>query len=229
MKKYLPLLAFVSLLPLSAHAGAFKTGNFYGSVGGGVAIPQNTSASLSGAITGSGNYHFKDGWSANGILGYHFTDFLAGEAELEYSRVKFDKLSGTLTAGLLGAGSGDIGIDGHAQAFTGLVNGLVTPFNAYGVSPYLGGGVGFASTKTHINSLTFAGTTFAADSGTSKTYFAADGIAGFDARVNDYLSLGGRYQYLWINSASSDTSSGVTEKDGNFKSHVLTAQAVFKF
>jgi opacity protein-like surface antigen len=81
-----------------------------------------------------------------------------------------------------------------------------------------------------IGSETFNGTTVAVNSSESKTHFAADGLAGFDVAVAPGFSLGGRYQYLWINSAeSSDVGAGVTEKDGNFRSHVLTAQAVFKF
>lgn len=191
-------------------------------------MPNNTNMDITGAITGSGKIHYKDGAAFTGALGYHFNDYFAGEAEIAYSRVKFDNISGTLTGGLLGAGTGNIGVDGHASAFTGLLNGIVTPFHNLGFSPYLGGGLGFASTHQTINSETFGGTTVAVNSSDSKTDFAADALVGFDVPVEGF-SLGARYQYLWIKSGDTTTDSSVTEKDGNFSANVLTARATFNF
>jgi opacity protein-like surface antigen len=109
------------------------------------------------------------------------------------------------------------------------LNGVVTPFQGLGFSPYVGGGLGFASTHSTVNSLTDGTTTLTVDSSDSKTDFAADALAGFDVPVAQGFSLGARYQYLWINSGDTTTDSGVTEKDGNFSANVVTARATFKF
>jgi hypothetical protein len=52
----------------------------------------------------------------------------------------------------------------------------------------------------------------------NKTDFAADGLAGFDVPVANGFSLGGRYQYLWINSGNTTTDAGVTAVEGKFQS-----------
>jgi hypothetical protein len=68
MKTPLIALSFLSLLfPLSAQAGTqahtttFDSGSSFASFGAGIVIPQSTSETASGAITGSGQLHFKDG------------------------------------------------------------------------------------------------------------------------------------------------------------------------
>lgn len=231
MKKHLLALSVLSILvPCSAQADAtFNSGSAYGGIGGGIVIPQNTNISVSGAITGAGQIHYKDGAGITGSLGYHFNDYFAGEAQIGYSRVNYNHVSGTLSAGTFGSFSGNLGIDGHASAFTGLLNGIVTPFHNLSFSPYIGGGIGFARTSSHINSLNDGVTTLTVDSSDSKTDFAADALVGFDVPVAKGFSLGGRYQYLWINSGTTSTDGGVTGKEGNFGANVITAQATFKF
>jgi opacity protein-like surface antigen len=237
MKKPLLALSFLSLLfPLSAQAASskaapltFDSGSSYFSIGGGLVSIQNESASFSGDVAGSAQMHFKDGADINGKLGYHFNEFLAGEAEIGYLRADFDHISGTLTTGG-DTFSGNIGVDGTASAFTGLLNGIVTPFQNLGFSPYFGGGIGFARTHAKINTLTFSdGSTTAVNSNDSSTNFAADGLAGFDVPISNAFSLGGRYQYLWINDSNTTTDSGVTTTSGNSRANIITAQATFKF
>ena len=103
------------------------------------------------------------------------------------------------------------------------------PFHNLSFSPYIGGGIGFARTSSHINSLNDGVTTLTVDSNDSKTVFAADALVGFDVPVAKGFSLGGRYQYLWINSGTTSTAGGVTGKEGNFGANIITAQATFKF
>ena len=232
MKKFLYTLPFLTVLlaaPAQSEPFTFGNGNAYASIGAGVAIPQDTSVSVSGSITGTGKLGYKDGLALTGSLGYHFNPYLAGEAELAWSRVDYDHLNGTLTAGLLGAGSGSVGVNGHASAFIGLLNGIVKPFGDLRVTPYIGAGVGLAATKSVINSESFQGATATVNSSENKTHFAMDGLAGFDIPVQKGFSVGGRYQYLWINSKETYTSGGLTEKDGNFGASVITAKATFHF
>jgi opacity protein-like surface antigen len=214
-------VGILAAMPAQATPFLFGNGNGYAAIGGGIAIPQNTDVTLTGPIAASGKIHYKDGAEINAMLGYHFTDYLAGEAEVAYSRVSLDNISGTF-----GGVSGSLDAGGHASAFIGLVNGIVTPFHGLGFTPYVGGGIGAAHTKSEITSL--AGVALGGSS-SSDTDFAADGLVGFDIPVAAGFSLGGRYQYLWINSKQTTTSGTETEKDGNFGASVITAQATFHF
>jgi opacity protein-like surface antigen len=223
MKKYLlscAILAFLSV-PALADSTSFNSGKVYGALNGGALLPTNTDVSFTGTLSGSGKIHYNTGYTFGGTLGYHFNDYIAGEADLSYSRANYDKISGTLNGA-----SGDLDLGGHVSAVTGLLNAVVTPVKNLAFTPYFGGGIGFAATSSKITSV---GGVAVTGSDGHKTDFAADVLAGFDVPVNKDVSLGGRYQYVWINSSQSDTSSLGTEHDGNFGASVITARATFHF
>ncbi|MGO8867554.1 MAG: outer membrane beta-barrel protein [Alphaproteobacteria bacterium] len=234
MKKPLAALALLSVfLPASVWAAASASpapqtanyGDFYVGLGAGIVIPQSTSVTATGAITGSGNLNYDDGAGVLGMAGYHLNDYLAGEAEFGYSSVDYSNISGTLNGV-----SGTIGVSGHSSAVVGLANAIVSPLGrSLGVIPYAGGGLGFASTDSHISSLSVGGTTVPVNSSHSETDFALDAIAGLDVPVADGFSLGGRYQYLWINSSTSASGGGTTVHEGNFGANVLTVQVTYRF
>lgn len=235
MKKYLLGLSLLSAaLPATANAAVSPQtadfGKFYVGVGAGIVVPQGTDISASGTVTGSGTLNYKDSAGIMGLAGYHFSDYLAGEAELGYSSLDYDNVSGTLTAGSLGTGSGSIGINGHTNAFVGLANAIVSPFGkTLGIVPYIGGGIGFASTSSKINSLSFGGATANVDSSNSETNLALDGIVGVDVPVADGFALGARYQYLWVNTDQTTSGTAISSSQGNFGASIITAQATYKF
>jgi opacity protein-like surface antigen len=206
---------------VSAHAAVgtetANYGNFYVGLGAGIVVPESTSVTISGSITGSGNVNYDDGAAVLGMLGYHFNDFVAGEGELGYSSFDYNNVSGSLTAGGLGTISGTIGVNGNVSTVVGLFNALITPLGKNKISPYVGGGLGFASTDAKVNSLSANGLTATVNSSNNETDLAADGIVGLNFAVTDNLSLGGRYQYLWVNRSSSASAGGVTEKSGDFE------------
>lgn len=230
MKKYvLPIAAaaVLALVPLTAKAEQDSNGKFYIGLDGGLVIPGNTSVNLTGTTAGSGHFSYKDGYQIGGFLGYHFNDLFSAEGQLAYDRSNFDKLSGTLTGGAI-IGTGNINVNGNISAFTGFLNGIISPFHN-GFVPYAGGGVGFADARSKISSISFNGVTSAVNSSENQTDFAADGLVGFDIPVGQSLSVGARYQYLWVNSAQTTTSNGITEKDGNFNASIITARLSGKF
>jgi opacity protein-like surface antigen len=205
-------------------------GNFYVGASAGLVIPESTKISITGSVvTGSGEITYKNAAAFTGFVGYNITDNLAGEAELGYSSVDYDNISGTLTAGSLSPISGKINVSGHNDAVLGLFNAIVHPLGKRSLSPYVGAGVGFADIDSKVNSLSAGGSTASVNASQSETDLAVNGIAGVDLAVTDNLSIGGRYRYLWINSAASTTASGVTGKTGDFTAHVLTAQATLHF
>ena len=203
-------------------------GNAYVGVGAGVLIPQSTSWTMSGSVTGSGTINYNDGAAIIGMAGYHFNDYLASEAELGYSSFDYSNLSGTLTAGSTTA-SGSIGINGSVDAVIGLANGIVTPWGNKGFSPYIGGGLGFANYNTKVNSLTVGTTTVGVNSSNNATDLALDAIVGLNYAVTDKFSIGGRYQYLWFDSSSTTTTGSLTVNEGNFGASIITAQLTYNF
>lgn len=205
-------------------------GNFYAGASAGALIPESTKLTLTGSIvSGAGELNYKDAAAFTGFVGYNITDNLAAEAELGYSSVDYDNVSGTLTAGTLTPVSGKINLSGHSTGVLGIFNAIVHPMGKGRLSPYLGAGVGFAAIDSKLNSANDGTTTVTVNGSHSETDLALNGIAGVDYAVTDNVSLGARYRYLWINSADSTTASGETLKAGDFTAHVLTAQATLHF
>lgn len=232
MKKHLLAVSVIAALTISNHAKAdqINFGNAYIGLGGGLVVPATTNISVNGGVTGSGNVHYKDGYDIKALAGYHFNQYIAGETELNYARSDYDHVSGSLTGGGLGVGSGSIGINGHVSAVVGLLNALITPINFNGISPYVGGGIGVAYTQSDINSGTFRGLTYSTGGyKNNRTKFAADGLIGADVALGNGLSLGGRYQYVWINSSETSSGGTLTAKEGNSAANVFTLQGVYHF
>src|SRR5271170_4086684 len=143
IKRLAVALVFVgSVVSVSAHAEVgtqtANYGNFYVGLGAGIVVPDSTSVTISGAVTGSGNVSYDVGPAVLGMVGYHFNDLFAAEGEVGYSSLDYSNISGSLTAGSLGTVSGKIGVNGNVDAVLGLVNGLITPLGKSGLSPYLG-------------------------------------------------------------------------------------------
>lgn len=213
MKKILFLCAF--LVPSTAQAG-----EFYAGVHGGIVLPNDTHISASGVATGSGDISYKTGYQFGGFMGYKFTPMLAGEMQIDYSQADYDKLSGTLNGT-----SGNADINGSISAFTGLANVIVSPVKMGGFAPYLGAGAGMAFAHSEISSI--AGVAVGSDN--DETDLALDALLGFNYDLSKDLSIGARYQYLWVDSGSSDTASGLTLKQDDFTAHILTARLNWKF
>lgn len=226
MKKLLLASALAILLatPVRAAEQDMTLGNAYVGLGGSLVIPSNRSITATGVLPGSGNIHYKDGEAISLMAGYHFTDFLAGEATLGYAGYDYSNISGTL-----GGVPGTVNANGHDHMTVGLLNALVTPFHANHITPYFGGGFGFVSAKSALNSISAGGVTVPVNSSSSKTSLAWDGLLGLDVSLTNHFSLGGRYQYIWASNSDSATSSGETIKVGDSSASVFTLQATYKF
>jgi len=208
-------------------------GNFYAGLSGGGVITEDVNISATGTVGGvasnaSGKISYKNAAAITGLAGYHFNDYVAGEAELGYASVDYDKISGSGTVGAV-TFSGTATLNGHTDVVMGVANAIVTPLGRSRFSPYVGAGLGFANLDSHLNSVSAAGVTQTVNASESETDFAFDVLAGFDYAVTDNLLLGGRYRYLWINTSSSATSGGLTTKSGDTSAHVITANVTWRF
>ena len=210
------------LLAGEAHAqiATMYSGKGYFGISAGAIIPQDLHNTISGADTASFDISFKTGAAFTGFVGYHVVPQLALEAELGYASADTDTLSGTID-GI----SGSAPVSGHFNSVLGFVNALWKPLGYRGLSPYVGGGVGFASIDSTLDSI--GG--IAVGSSTKETDAAAQFIAGIDFPVTDRFSLGGRYRFVWVNSGSTTFDGIDTLKQDDFTAHVIMATGTFRF
>ncbi len=200
-------------------------GQWYGGLEAGVIVPDDISYSVVGAgARVSGNLSFDAGAAVGGFLGYHFNDYLAGEAEFLYGNNDFDKLtfSGPVT------GSGTATLNGSVDSETFLASAIVTPFGRGRFAPYIGGSLGFMNHDASITSFSVPGGTFALNLSDSGLNFAAGAVVGFDWAATPRWSLGARYRFLW-SSLDLGCSAGFACSNDDFTAHIFTANASYRF
>jgi opacity protein-like surface antigen len=199
----------------------------YVGVSVGPIIPEDVSARLSGAITGSGKLIFNPAGWFGGFVGYNVSDRLAAEFELGWSLYDPYSLSGSF----VGPGGPFVGlaVDGNFDSVLGLANVIYRPLGDKGrLVPYLGAGVGFNDRSWSVSSR--PGSTIALNVRGSAVDFVADATAGLDYRLTDHITLGGRYRFLWINSSGGGLAGdGVVLAHGDAQAHLLTATARYRF
>lgn len=231
MKKLLlSCVCLLAIAPLSARAETMNIGSGYAGIGGGLVVP--SSRSVSGSATGfngSGDLHFKNGATGSLMAGYHFNDYLAGEVALGYGSYGYDHLSGSVTVTGLGTAVGNVNASGHDHVTLGIANVILTPVHGLSFVPYIGGGIGVGRINSTLDTLSANGATATENASNSKTGLALDGILGADVPLANGFSLGGRYQYVWLDSSDTATVDNVPVKLGDSKSNVFTVRATFKF
>ncbi|MGQ9371139.1 outer membrane protein [Azospirillum sp. ST 5-10] len=239
MKHILPITAVLAAATLS-HAAAQTPqsvtatfGDAYVGLSAGVLIPTDTDQTLTGAfagapVSGSGKLSYKPGVLVDLRAGYHFNPYLAAEADIAYSRYTYDSFDGTLTAG--GFAVSGTKFDGHVTNWLGFVNAIVTPLGRKGFSPYVGAGIGASAYEAKVDSATVSNIgSFTVDSKTTNVDFAANAMVGFDYAVSDAVSVGARYRFIWTDSATTESSGGLTTESGNVRHHALSLTATYRF
>jgi opacity protein-like surface antigen len=161
--------------------------NFYGSVGAGYLVPEETEADVG---TTSGSVKFLNGYSITTALGYDFGNGLRTELEasLNDSDLKHYRTGATTTA----IGGGDVDqLALHAAGYYDFAMG--------GFAPYIGGGVGF--TRTDFDAATVGVTALPGDRNTD---FSAFGEAGLSIPVTENLTIAPGVRYSWVDFDGSD-------------------------
>jgi opacity protein-like surface antigen len=217
------LFLAVLFLAGDAHAQIAKmvAGRGYFGVSAGAIIPDDVHSNISGADSASVDLSFDAGAAFTGFVGYRFTDQLTGEAELGYATADTDRVTGVIN----GVGV-DAPVNGHFNSVLFFGNALWTPpLKLAGFSPYLGGGLGFASTDSSVSTVGGA----AVGANNSETDFAAQFILGADYQVTDQFAIGGRYRFVWINSGSTTARGGDLVNQDDFTAHVLMVTGKLRF
>lgn len=190
------LIAASLALPAVVSAAPFRQGPY---VGGfiGVTVPEKTDANT---YDGSSSYlndriSFEPGVYTGGVMGYDFGGFRF-EGEISYRDIKFDTITDNL-------GARYKIVDGNVDTTAFMANAFFDLHNQSPITPYVGGGIGFAS--LHLND-TYGYQT----NGTgSLFYYDDDDVVlayqlggGFEIPLNRQLSLDLSYRYFGTTEAS---------------------------
>jgi outer membrane autotransporter protein len=162
---------------------------------------------------------FDPGIYVGGTGGYDF-GFLRLEGELSYRHAKLD----TVTAS---SGGRYRNVDGDLGTFATMFNVFLDMHNSSRVTPYVGGGIGFAT--LHLSNTTAFGNagklTLYDDS--NDTVFASQVGAGVDIAMNSRMSLDLGYRYFITDKSRLD--GDFTSSNLRFESHNALVGFRFKF
>jgi len=126
--------------------------------------------------------------------------------------------------------SGSVRTDGNIGSLAGLVNIVVVPFGGAGsVTPYFGGGIGFASSHVSLRSADVLGSTLPLDVSSSETDLAADLLVGVDYKVGTRGYIGLAYQFVRISASNLGSTGTLRAKTGAIESHFLGALFELRF
>ncbi|WP_136513656.1 outer membrane protein [Geomonas edaphica] len=195
-KTTLAILVVASLaLPTLASAAPFRQGPYIGGFVG-VTVPEKTDAtSYDGTSVFNDRISFEPGVNVGGVLGYDFGG-VRFEGEVSYKDIRFDTINDN-------AGGRFKVVDGSVDTTAFMANVFFDLRNQSPITPYIGGGVGFAA--LHLND-TYGYQT----NGTGElSYLSDDDVvfayqvgAGLEVPLNRLLSLDLAYRYFGTTEAS---------------------------
>jgi opacity protein-like surface antigen len=215
-KKLIAFAALVTLsLPAICSAMPPQPGP-YASGFAGVSVPTNTDVTSTtfgpGATTFNDRVEFDPGINIGGAGGYDF-GYLRVEGELSYKNGEMSNITEQIS------GTKFANVDGRLGALAVMFNAFLDLHNDTRVTPYFGGGVGFAN--LHLSD-TFGTST--ATGNRSRLYrsdddtvFAYQAGAGLEIALTKMLSLDLGYRYFGTTKAKFDKNSSTTEL--KFESH----------
>ncbi|WP_129126320.1 outer membrane protein [Geomonas oryzae] len=193
-KTTLAILVAASLaLPAVASAAPFRQGPYIGGFVG-VTVPEKTDATSFGSGTlFNDRISFQPGVNVGGVMGYDFGG-VRFEGEVSYKDIKFDTITDQTSRYNVANGSID------TTAF--MANVFFDLHNQTPITPYIGGGVGFAA--LHLND------TYAYDNaGYELSYLSDDDVVfayqvggGLEIPLNRQLSLDLAYRYFGTTEAN---------------------------
>lgn len=193
-KRTLVILVAASLaLPAVASAAPYRQGPYIGGFIG-VTVPEKTDATSYAGDVYNDRISFEPGVNGGGVMGFDYGG-VRFEGEVSYKDFKFDSVTDD-------TGARYKIVDGGVDTTAFMANVFIDLHNQSPVTPYFGGGVGFAA--LHLND------TFGYDSnGVELSYFSDDDVVfayqvggGLELPLNRQLSLDLAYRYFGTSEAS---------------------------
>lgn len=218
----------LSLLAVGVSAQEPAPAKLYLGLGVGPIIPQSVSANLNGAIAGSGTLKFNASGFVGLLVGYRLTDHIGLEGEGGWTLYDSFSLTGSFS-GSGGSLPGTIPLNGDMHTWLGLLNALYRPRPQRArVAPYLGAGVGAAGLEWLVDSRPGGSIPLSLRGGSGG--FAVDGIAGVDYYLTKRFALGGRYNFVAIESDGPALSGGgIALHHGKPYVHILQLTGTYHF
>lgn len=222
MKTYLIAIATLAIfsIPALSTAADNRPGPYFSAFLGTSFARDTTVTSFDGISSFSDEVTFDPGIYVGGTGGYDF-GFLRLEGELSYRNANIDKVTAS-------NGERFRNLDGDLGAFATMFNVFFDLHNPSRVTPYLGGGIGFATlhlSDTHGYSNINGYTHLYDDS--SDTVFASQVGAGLDIAINSRFSLDIGYRYFITEKANLD--GDIISSNLRFESHDAKVGFKMKF
>ncbi|WP_224982739.1 outer membrane protein [Geomonas agri] len=214
MKKNLLAILVLSLLALPAVAmatpprpGPYVSGFI------GLTVPETVNAtSFDGSTTYNDRIKFDPGLNVGGTLGYDF-GMMRLEGEISYKDLQLNRVSES--------GGPIYRIeDGNVDTTAFMANVFFDMHNNTPITPYVGGGIGFAS--LHMNDVVSRDGTFLYGSD-DQVAFAYQAGAGLEVALNRQLSLDLAYRYFGTSQVS------FIDTEFEVQTHNATVGLRFKF
>lgn len=215
-------LAFPVICPAaSAYPGAYVSGFL------GINVTPDSNVASTDFITGSSfndRVEFDPGISIGGTAGYDF-GIVRLEGELSYKHAEIKSITDQ-------NGFRFRNVDGNIGAQAMMFNGFFDLHNNSRITPYLGGGIGFAglylSDTTGIDTSSGFAQRIILYGDSDDTVFAYQLGAGMEIDLNRLLSLDIGYRYFLTDRAIFDSDLGISTSM-KFKSHNANLGFRFKF
>lgn len=230
MKKILIIIAIciIGMPPIASRAASLQRGP-YTSVFIGATIPQSQDVSSFNYVT-AGTYsdrvEFDPGIFIGGTGGYDF-GYVRVESEISYKYSTIKSITEN------GSGYQFQNIDGNIGALAVMFNTFIDIHNRSRVTPYIGGGIGYASlylSNTYGTTMTYPYSRPLLYSEDYASVFAYQLGAGIEIALNRRLSLDIGYRYFCTDTANigNNTNSPIVTSI-KMETHNATAGVRFKF
>jgi opacity protein-like surface antigen len=221
MKTYLTtvFILLIFAIPSISLAAAGRPGPYFSGFLGASFARDTTVSGFDVNTPFNDSVTFDPGIYVGGTGGYDF-GFLRLEGELSYRNAKLDTVNEN--------GVPFRNVDGDLGVFATMFNAFFDLHNSSRVTPYLGGGIGFAN--VHINDTTgrnTSGNFIRLYDDSNDTVFAYQVGAGMDIAINSRYSLDVGYRYFITEKAKLD--GDFISSDLRFESHNALVGFKFKF
>lgn len=224
MKKYLIATAALVLfsIPSLGAAAPDRPGPYFTGFLGANFATDTTVTFIDNTAASDDDVTFDPGVYVGGTGGYDF-GFVRLEGELSYRHADLDTVT-------FADGRRFRNVDGDLGAFTGMFNAFFDLHNPSRVTPYVGGGIGFASLfLSDTDGRDTSGINEPLYSESDDTVFAYQIGAGMDIAINNRYSLDIGYRYLKTDKAELESDFNFTTNELRYESHSAMVGFKFKF
>lgn len=207
MKKCLAIVAVLVTMAIPDFCSAvYEQPGVYVSGFFGVSVPRDTDVKTSNSSSFDDEVEFDPGVYVGGTGGVDF-GLLRLEGELSYKRGEMERVNDRTN------NIRYTNVDGDLGAFAMMFNAFLDMHNYSPITPYLGGGVGFATLHLSdtIGTPSTGGAPVLLYYSDDDTVFAYQAGAGLEIHLNPMLSLDLGYRYFGTSEASFDRPGGTTE------------------